>query len=208
MGTVIAQSMIDKASILLLDVAKVRWTQAELLGWLNDGQRDIATHRADACVKTEAMTLAASTIKQAIPASGKQFVRLTRNLGADGTRSGRAITECDRATLDLFSPTWPRDSFGPEVIHYMPDPVDPKAFVVYPKAPAGQLQVEIEYTYIPADIAAGAAITISDSFANALLDYVLYRAHSKDSEYVVAGLASGYYQAYAAALGITKPAPQ
>jgi hypothetical protein len=46
-------------------------------------------------------------------------------------------------------------------------------------------------------------IKIVDSYANAMLDYMLYRAYSKDAEYAAnAQRAMGHYQAMQAALGI------
>lgn len=38
-----AKTIIDKASVILSDITATRWTTAELLGWLNDGQRELVT---------------------------------------------------------------------------------------------------------------------------------------------------------------------
>lgn len=45
-------------------------------------------------------------------------------------------------------------------------------------------------------------IKLDDIYANAILDYVLYRAYSKDAEYAAnASRAALHYQAFTAALG-------
>jgi hypothetical protein len=67
------------------------------------------------------------------------------------------------------------------------DPADSNIdFYVFPPQPAtGMASIEIVYSKVPAIIPTGATevITIRDIYANALLDYVLYRAFGKDSEY-------------------------
>jgi hypothetical protein len=67
MGTITAQSLIDKASTILQDAGAVRWTAAELLGWLNEGQRFIYHLRKDSSAKVTTMALAAGT-RQTVPA--------------------------------------------------------------------------------------------------------------------------------------------
>ena len=36
MGTITAKYIIDKAAVQLIDITNIRWTRAELLGWIND----------------------------------------------------------------------------------------------------------------------------------------------------------------------------
>ena len=67
------------------------------------------------------------------------------------------------------------------------------------------MDIEVIYSTAPADItySSTAVITLDDIYANAILDYMLYRAYQKDSEY--AGNAERsmmHYQSFANALGI------
>jgi hypothetical protein len=92
------------------------------------------------------------------------------------------------------------------------DPRDPKTFWVYPPATTSA-QVDILYAAYPTDIAEPADgstysavtgnISLQDVFGNSLIDYILYRAYTKDSEY--AGnlqRAQAHYASFANALGI------
>ena len=99
-----------------------------------------------------------------------------------------------------------------DALHYMFDPRDPKTFYVYPPALV-TTQLDIVYSALPTDItepADGATYTavtgnlgVPDIFANAVLDYILYRAYSKDSEYAGnAQRAQAHYQAFANSMGI------
>jgi hypothetical protein len=81
------------------------------------------------------------------------------------------------------------------------DPRAPKQFYVYPPS-NGTGYVELMYSAIPATVASlAAAITVDDIWANALMDYILYRAYSKP--YVAdPARAMAYYTAFAQALGL------
>ena len=68
-STTDAKTIIDKASLLLADVSQSFWLVSELLGWLNDGQRDIATVMPQANVKNSAVQLVAG-VKQSLPRDG------------------------------------------------------------------------------------------------------------------------------------------
>ena len=67
------------------------------------------------------------------------------------------------------------------------------------------MDIEIIYSIAPSDITYSTTVTITldDIYANAILDYMLYRAYQKDSEY--AGNAERsmmHYQSFANGLGI------
>lgn len=62
--------------------------------------------------------------------------------------------------------------------------------------------VELVYSASPTDCTLSSTISVDDIYANALLDYVLYRAYSKDADYAQnAQLAVAHYQAFSASLG-------
>jgi len=53
------------------------------------------------------------------------------------------------------------------------------------------------YSANPAIVASGANISISDVLANAILDYILYRAYSKDADYTAhQGRAAQHFQLF------------
>jgi len=49
-------------------------------------------------------------------------------------------------------------------------------------------------------------IGIDDIYANALMDYMMYRAYQKDSEFANLNRAAVYYQAFTTSLGIKSQA--
>lgn len=203
MGTMTGTNLITRANDVLQDKTNVRWTEAELLRWLNDGQREIVVLRPDASAVSVPFQLVANATKQALPAAGIRFLDMPRNLtGANGINPGRPITLVSRAALDDHAPDWHVTPTRAVIENYCFDVKVPKVFWVYPR-PNAALWVELQYSISPADLAsAAAAITLDDIFANALIDYMLYRAFSKDSEYANANAAAGYYGTFQSALGI------
>ena len=183
MATVTAQSLIHKAQVILQDTTGVRWTESELLDWLNDGQCEVALYKPNACVRNTSMPLQAGT-KQALPADGIQLIDVLRNRGPAGTTPGRAIRIALREVMDAQLPSWHSTPAAAEVRHYLYNPLDPKTFYVWPPQPeSGRNQVEIIYGAVPGRVSAGGVIAIDDIYQNVLVDYILYRAYSKDAEY-------------------------
>ncbi len=199
MATTKVATLIDTAGIILQDTSQVRFPQAELLTFLNDAQREIVLHRPDAKTLNQNMTCVAGS-KQSIPTTGLRLIDVVRNDG------GRAVTQIDRKILDETLPNWHNTTADAtkKIEHFVYDPADPKNFYVYPNATTS-MDIEIIYSTAPADLtySASQVISLDDIYANAILDYMLYRAYQKDSEY--AGNAERsmmHYQSFANALGI------
>ena len=55
--TVTVQSVLDKVQIVLQDTGGIRWTSSELVGWVNDAQREIALLKPDASATNATVTL-------------------------------------------------------------------------------------------------------------------------------------------------------
>lgn len=205
MPTITGQSAITRAATLIQDATNVRWPRIELLDWLNDGQREVVLLKPEACVITESLVLATNVTRQTIPANSIMLFDVVRNMGTNGSTVGDAIRVISREVLDAQRPSWHADAntLG-KIQHYMFDPRVPKTFYVYPKAPATAWSVEIVTSAAPpAANDSGGAIGIDDIYANALLDYILYRAYSKDADYAQnAQLALAHYTAFANSLGI------
>jgi hypothetical protein len=200
MGTILASVIINNARKALNDATGIRWTDAELLAWLNAGQRDLAILRPDASAVNTSFTLAAGT-KQVLSASALRLLDVVRNLGADGYTPGSAIRIVDREVLDAQLPDWHTAAQSATTQHFTYDNRDPRVFYVYPPAVTGY-RIEIIQSVSPADVAAlTSAITLDDIYAGPLTDYVLFRAYMKDAPYAGnAQLAAQYYQAFTGTL--------
>lgn len=203
-----AQSIIRRAVETLQDTTSVRWPVSELVRYLNDGQREVVLYRPDSMVTNATLTCAAGT-KQSLPANGSKLIEVIRNAAA--TSAKKSVRMINREILDAQTPGWHNITGSVDILHFMYDPRDPKTFYVYPPA-ATSAQLDIVYAAYPTDIvepADGALytavtgnISLPDIYGNALLDFVLYRAYSKDSDYAGnAQRAQAHYAAFANALG-------
>lgn len=202
-----AQSVIRRCVETLQDPTSIRWPVAELVRYLNDGQREVALYRPDSMGTSATMTCVVGT-KQSLPAKGAKLIEVVRNV----TGTKKAVRLTNREILDAQTPGWHNLAGVGEVLHYMYDPRDPRVFYVYPPATASA-QLEIVYSAYPTDVAEPADaslytavtgnISLPDIHANALQDYILYRAYTKDSEYAGnAARAQAHYAAFANALGV------
>lgn len=186
---VTVQSVIDRVQVILQDTTGIRWpVVSELVLFVNDAQREIALLKPDAAATNAVITLATGT-KQTIPTAGNRLLRVVRNMSAASSGTGkRAIRLVSREVLDSQTPDWHDPSVSGDaahtaiVKHYIYDEADPRNFYVYPGV-AGNSYVEIVYSANPATVAQNANLNIPDIFANAVTDYVLFRAYTKDAEF-------------------------
>lgn len=203
-----AQNVLQRVVITLLDPNAVRWPTAELVRYLNDGQRDIALVRPDATSTTATMALVAGA-RQTLPSVGAKLLEVIRNTSGNK----RAIRLVNRIVLDSQYPDWYNLTGVTEIKHYTYDPRDPRIFYVYPPAAASDASAELIYSAYPTDItepnstalytAVTGNVSVADIYVNALVNYILYRAYSKDSENTQnAALAASFYQLYQSLLGV------
>lgn len=205
---VTAQSIIRRVVETLQDTTSVRWPVNELVRYLNDAQREVGTYRPDALITNATHSLVTGS-KQALPANGMKLLDIVRNSTAT---SNRAVRMTNRQILDAQVPNWHNLTGAAEVLHFIYDPRDPTVFYVYPPAATGAAVYMIYAGYPasitePADGATYTAVTgnigVPDVFANALADYVLYRAYTKDAEYAGnVARAQAHYQAFTNALTV------
>lgn len=182
MGTVTAGTIIDKAATQLIDISGVRWTRAELLKWLNDGLRQIVLMQPNATNTPEAVKLSAGT-RQTLPTSGWLLLGIYRNMGTNGTTPGRAIRIVSRELLDAFDPNWHTAPASAVTKNYVYDLQDQTAFYVYPPS-TGTNFIELNYSKQPSDLDSESdVIPIFDLYQAPLLDYIMFRACTKDAEY-------------------------
>lgn len=203
MATIKVIDVIDKAEQILQDPTNVRWGQQELLDYLNDGQREIVLFRPDAKTNNESFTLAESS-KQTLPSAALRLIDIYKNISPET----KPITLIERKILDDQVDDWYNQT-STFVEHYVYNPIDPKNFYVYPYPSTSGNTIEIVYSASPADITISNfstdtdTIELDDVYANAILDYILYRAYQKDTEY--AGdlqKSATYFNAFQNALGI------
>lgn len=209
---VTAAEIMTKAGRVLNDENAVRWTLPELLDWINEGVSAIVLAKPSASSQTAVLSLVAGTWQQ-IGSSHLSLLRPVRNITSEGPPrvGGRVIRVTEGATLDAQAPDWHSQTQKKEVRQVVFDPSDPRSFYVYPPND-GTGKVEAIVSDLPATIAAtgdasalasyATAIGLDDIYEVPLLDWVLWRAMSKDDEGGSPAGAMAHYQAFALALGV------
>jgi hypothetical protein len=192
MSTVKVTDIIRRVEDVLQDT-NIRWPRTELQNWMNESYLAITLARPDANAKTGSFTCATGT-RQVLTAefpSGLRLLDVTRNLASD---SGyKVIRLVARSVLDDQRPAWHAETGTTAIQHYTFDPRQPKEFFVYQPATTSA-EVEVVYTDSPGahvqtesqlDPTGNDATTIllDDIYMSPMIDWILYRAYSKDAEY-------------------------
>lgn len=176
MGTVTAQTLISRAAYVLEDTGNATWSRAELLGWLNEGQTQVVAYAPGANTDRGTLPLAAGT-QQTLPTDTLVLVDIPRNA------NGPAVRLVSREMLDAGPYDWHTATPSAVVKNYVYDPNDQYNFYVFPPN-NGAGQVVIVYARVPSPITTETqAIELDDSYQTAILNYMLYRAYSKDTDY-------------------------
>lgn len=195
--TVTASAIAADARFITLDTAGVRWTDAEILTWINLGQVEIVINKATASVVNGPIPLVAG-VHQALPAGGLDLLDITSN-----TASLAACTLVKRSDLERALPTWAAATATVDAEHYMVDEDDPKSFLSYPpNTGAGSLTGR--YSVLPATVALiGNTIALSDEYAPILLDYVMSKIWTKHTNVPNnTQRAASHYNNFLRALGV------
>lgn len=199
---VTAQTIIDKAAKQLLDLNSLKWTRAELLGWLNDGLRQIVLMQPTATNTPGAVKLVAGT-RQTLPTGGWVLLGIYRNMGTTGSAPGRAVRIISRELLDAFEPSWHTSTASTTTKNYIYDLQDQTAYYVYPPS-TGTNYLEINYSMQPTSLTTESqTIPMFDIYQMPLLDYIMFRACTKNVEYAP-GVTLGqmYLSTFTAAINI------
>lgn len=174
--TVSVQSIFTRFGALMNDADGTRWPEAERVMWVNDAQRELITFKPDANMKTATAALVAGA-RQPISGIGDCHQILTVRAGG----TNRAVLKCDRDTLDAFVPNWMADAKDQPPTNWMPDE-SPTAIWVLPSQLNAGGQLLITYVAIPPTVDASGNLGVRDAYAENILNYMLYRAYSKDAE--------------------------
>lgn len=230
-ASILVRDILFRASSQLLDIAPQfqRWTERELVDWLNDAQRVIAKFMPQSCSRVDAVRMKPGTRQsianilsaELIPGdgsaarniSGIALLDVVRNMGSDGLTPGRIVRRVDRETLDASNPDWHTATAKTPLREYAIDPRTPLVFFVSPPVPAaGSWWLELSYMANPAEIAnpgnaygytgnSTVTISVDDKHADDILNYILARAQMKDAEYAGnAQLASSFANAFITSL--------
>lgn len=201
MATMTVDSILSRANTLLNDAAWTRWPKQELLDYYNDAAKAIVLMRPDAYTKSATFSCTAGA-RQTLPADALRLIEVVRN------DAGSVIRYVPRKALDESYPDWHAAVNANKVSAYTYDERDPKTFYLYP-GPASAHGVDVIYSVAPksktlaeVENASPAITDLDDIYINPLIDFILHRAFSKDSEYSAnSNRAAGHYNAFLQQLG-------
>lgn len=123
------------------------------------------------------------------------------------TAWGDVIRIVEKDVLDCFTSNWNGISgvaADDYYKYYALDEFDPLAFWIFPLPVAGA-NIVVTYAKTPAEVTAvGDTLELSDEYIDALVDYVVYRALSKESRADAGVLADKYLNRFLARLGASR----
>lgn len=198
-----ASSIVSKVRLQLIDTGLTpRWTDAELLGYISDGQRTMVTISPSLTATRIAHPLLQGS-RQRIPTDGYMLLDIPRNMGVDGVTPGRAVRIIKRDLLDALKPSWHGAATTPTAQNFLYDPLDPVTFHVYPPSD-GQGKVELLYSRMPAEVTSLTdEITTPETFQTGLFYYVMFRACAKDSDFAAGqSLAQSWFTLFNNFMGV------
>lgn len=199
-----AQDIITEARDTLNDPGDVRWSEGNMLDYINAAVKQVALVRPDAVSFVDVVQLVPGT-RQAIPVDGLRLLDVIRNMGSDGSTPSSAIRSAKREYLDLVVPGWHSAAGAIAVKTFTYDTDTPRDFYVFPPVTdTQQVHVEMSYSRLPAEVTQPAdVISLDDVYEGPLTDWVLYLAYRKDISSAVSQAESrGYRQAFYASLGV------
>lgn len=195
------RDIVKRVSVQLYDEGNANWSEPELAEWFTEGLNALATLRPDLFTRTRTIPLEQDAARQALP---DDAIRVTRVLGVrDGGEDAslRALTRFDLRSMSAAHPDWQAATGKPRQYSTT---ADQQVFWLYP-APSGSAYfADVEAVVVPEvppvdtwDDSDSVTIELDTRFQRSLVDYVLYRALSKDSEHTAnAQRAQVHYQAF------------
>lgn len=190
--------IIGRVNTQLTDTLWLRWPLAELCDYYNDAVRAVILARPDAGASVETLACVPGS-RQSLPPGALRIIDVIRISG------GNALLPVPREVLDTQYPDWHAMTGEPE--RYVYSELTPRLFYLFP-VPEVDISIDAVICRIPDAITISCledktGIQIEEAYVNPLVDWMLYRAFSKD----VAGgatpsLATQHYQAFSEQLGI------
>lgn len=181
--------------------ATYRWSDAELVGWLNSGQREIVLVKPNSFAQPITQQLVPGTVQTI---SGLQFIRVNRNMW-NPTTPGAAVSDINQELLDNLYPNWHTATPSLVIKNFMYDKRDSITFLVFPPQPDPPGYAQVVQTPYPTDVAiVGTDITgtiLDDIFEGALIDYVISRALGDDTSTADSALSDKFFQKFYNAVG-------
>lgn len=177
-----------KARIPLNDSTGVRWTDSMILGWINDGRKEMAA------IRPQTFGLLTDLSHTLVGGARQRLSSTTAyKLASVDSHNNIAIHPTERVYLDRFRPGW-RGESGAQIQNAFLDETDPLAFWVYPPA-TGSVKVHAYVAPVPLTALGETALEL-DQYEPSLLNYVLSKAYLIDDEPGAAERSVAHFQLF------------
>lgn len=208
------QSVVDEVRRVIHDeTATFRWSDAEMLDYVNAGHRQTVTIRPEAnTVETIEDTLTSRVARQSLPVGGIQFIKVSRNYADDGVTPQGVVRFVEKDSLDTYEPDWEYVSIKTDGAnyfeHYCHDSREDDVYYVYPAPAADNKRLAVVYSAVPTLMTdVSDTIPLDDEYLNATVQYVIYRCLTKEArEAMPDAFRQELWQNYLTALGIQEQA--
>tara|TARA_R110000868_G_scaffold102106_3_gene281227 strand:- start:321 stop:917 length:597 start_codon:yes stop_codon:yes gene_type:complete len=168
-----------------------RQSDTELLSYVNGALKECAVLQPSYYASIGDVACTAGQCEQGI-----EFSDAAALLEVLGIHEGAVLTPFDLAAMNAYNPGWKTDTAA-AARQWSRFPNDPLKFYVYPKAPATSQVLDVRYVRVPEEFALTETITeLPNVLQSALVNYVVFRAESKNDESVATGRATAFYQAF------------
>jgi hypothetical protein len=188
----------------------VRWTQNDLMDYMNKGLLEINNYRPDAFLETADLNIITGRYRQVLDPR----YRLLKSIDAMSLTSdyspGEPITQCDLQLMRAFSkkpclPSGGHTSF--RILSYAYDVKDPKNFYVTPMVPIGfPTTIKVTGTMVLAPVAyidPNVTVVIDSVYLTALGFFIAAKAFEVDTESATSQAEStAFYKKFYNSLGV------
>jgi hypothetical protein len=188
--------VITEVRRIIQDVrAPQRFSDAELLGYVNQILKRMVLLRPDLFTSIEDISTTENSVLQSLPAGAVRLVEIFR------VKNGNALTEVSREMLDQSTPSWTVTPAGTPV-NYVRHVRNPTRYYLYPP-PIKNLLLVGEYVKTPITYTINAPITVlPDAYLPSLIDGTIFLAESVDNEHVNSGRAKLFQDSFIQGLGV------
>lgn len=209
MNYITVKELLSRCNGLLVDPLWASWTKDVLLSYYHEALLVVLDKRPESNPVNVEFECSAG-VKQTLPEHALKLLEVTCN------QNGKAIKFEQKSTLDDNYPEWYAGNTAAQADVFSYDPRNPRYFYLFPGVVAGT-KIEMIYAGLPVAITVAdvdnasnpAMFPLEPIFVAPVMDYILYRAYTRDSEMVAnANRASSHYAAFNQAIAFAQPPQQ
>lgn len=173
------------------DAVDLRQADTELLGYFNDGMKEASGLQPELFTSIGDFLCTPGAAEQAVT-----FLDAQEIVDVLCIHGGEALTRFDMKILDAYMPGW-RNATPAAAKQWAPFDGSKLKFFIYPPAPMTSQTLDVQYVRNPVALGLDDQITeIPVSLIPAMVDYIIYRAESKDDEHVLSQRAAMHYESF------------